>query len=601
MAELKQQKKSTFEDKQARITAILDPVQDRIPDGFELKPRGVFLGSTRLTRRPIWPAGVLRDHDGGGHALLVRGIVDASGTVTELEVSFDLLHGSSARLAAYLSESGLRVEVGAARDLAQYLNAFRTTVTFIRVKKCGWIGDPWDSLQFALPTGVIGEPGNFDLSRLRSNPLLKSMVSKGTLEEWQDSVARLAKQHHVVVAILCTPFAAVTMPLLEAEPVGVHLRDKTTTGKTTTAAAASSVFGRPYAAPDGPAYLLTLNATGNWLEMAFTSRNHVLMALDELGLLDGLVFSTLIYRLSGGVTKGRLARDGSMREGESFSLCYVTTGERSISELLAEDERIGRVRAGQLVRCLNCETGGNIILADTPEEAKKIVHDLKEAMTRNYGVAGPAFIERLIAAIKNGQVDRELLMESWEEITNELLLPQLEVHQQRAVKNLALICLGGCLACELGVLPFDQDDVIASFKVLRSMYLASDSLSDAALAARKLRDHISARIDRYGVVGEPSYHYRGQAGSKWRVQGEWFYLFTREDLCRAAGVTDPREVLLYLKHYGLLKLNSPGKLQAKVPAGDESSSRQHNRYAISEALLEWTDDMQHPPRVLRKK
>lgn len=282
---------------------------------------------------------------------------------------------------------------------------------------------------------------------------------------------------------------------------------------------------------------------------------------------------------------------------------FHSTGERSVLEMLSEDNRLGRVRAGQMVRMLNLKTGGQIVMADSDEEAKEVVHVLRHNAALYHGSAGPEFLRRLIGAINDGDFSFDDLRDAWDDNTRELMIDGLEVHQQRAIRHLALLAVGGCLACELDILPCDQECILSAVRVARGMYLASDIAGDGAAAARRLRDYIADNLDRFAPIVADEPRGRGDVGYKWFHNYETYYLFTRKSLCQAAGVLDPNELLRFLRQYQSLHMNNGSKLQSKVPfhkcmtnikLPGLNYNRQLNMYCVSERLLEWQDDEPHP-------
>jgi len=472
------------------------------PDGYSIEPKGLYSDDAagRVTDAPIWVRAIISDLDRRNQTILVEGL-ELNGKVIRVEVTFEMIHGRASALAAMLSSAGLRVRYGMAQHVANYINIFRAPKELIRVTQPGWVGNPLETPVFALRDRVIGRD-NYDVTRLAENKLLSGLKSKGDLALWIDQVAIPSLNHPVVAASLFVPFASVLLRLLGSESFGILLRGPSSTGKTSAAMVSASVFGRP--TPGSNSFMLTYNTTTNALEEACASRNDLGMAVDEVGSFDTGAFTTLVYRIAGGVRKGRLGRDGNLREGSSWSFAFLSTGERSVEEMLAEDTRKGRVRAGQMVRMLNIETNSKIICADSVNEAKQAVLELREAVSTQYGTAGPAYVEGLIAALDSGDLTIDSLREELNLLTDELMLPDLEIQQERAIRHLAALALGGHLASELGIMPCKRKKVVKILKVLRDMYLASGSFSDGAAAARRLRDFIADNVDRYISIKDGS-------------------------------------------------------------------------------------------------
>lgn len=576
-----------------------------IPDGYALRHYGVYSEAEDkiICDAPIWISHEIADTNGRGRTLVVVGI-NPQLEVVRTELPFALIHGSPGSLAAALSSDGLRVRYGSAREVGEYLNSFIDVPIRVRVVQPGWQGDPKKQMMFALRDRVIGG-GEFDMSRLMDNPYLNGLTSQGTLDEWIESVATPAGDHPVVAFSILVGLASPLIKLLDAESFGFLLRGGSSTGKTSALMCMASVFGRPVMGSDS--LILNFNATGNAVEGAFIQRNDVGVPIDELGMFQGQDFKSVIYRMFGGVSKARMNRDGSLRESFTFRSIMLASGEKQVDELLAEDRNGGGIRAGQLVRLMNIETAGKIIVAHTVEEAKAEVQALREAVSRNFGTAGPAFVTSLIQNLQDPNQDGftiEALRSEWDELTTKLMAKDAEVHQQRAIRNLALIALAGSIACLFEILPYEPQDVVMFVQIIRDMYLANGSTSDAALAARRLRDYMIDNADRYDDVTTERDRTRAHLGDYWIVNGIRYFLFSKSSLCKAAGVTSPNDLLHYLKLHGLIHQNNgDNKLQSRVPiARDyedvrEDYRRQASCYCISEVLTRWMDDQPSPTRA----
>ena len=103
----------------------------------------------------------------------------------------------------------------------------------------------------------------------------------------------------------------------------------------------------------------------------------------------------IAYMLANGQGKQRAGRTGQARTIRRWRLMTLSTGERSLSAVMAE---IGRKpSAGQLVRLLtipaNFEHG---VFSDLHgfSDGRALADHLKQVRTRHYGHLGPAFLER---------------------------------------------------------------------------------------------------------------------------------------------------------------------------------------------------------------
>jgi putative DNA primase/helicase len=532
-----------------------------------------------------------------------REIKRNSGLIT-VGLTYELLFGRASQVAATLAAAGFQVKHGVEKHLVAYILASSRVPKLICATRVGWVFSEDGALGFNLRDRSLGDVDGFDFSRLLESKNLLAMQESGDVEAWKSNVAMLAKGHPLLRFLLCLALTGPLLRLLGAESFGVHLCDVTSTGKTTGSLLACSVWGAANRPGSGPTLLFSFNSTTNALESLCESRNDMLMVFDEIGSHDGGSFTVTIYRIAGGVQKGRLGRDGNLRECSEWQFTFITTGERSVLETLAEDTREGRVRSGQTVRLLNLDTDNRIIRAKNQSEATEIVSTIRSAIIENYGSAGPEFVQRLIEAMRDDHIDRDTLRETWDDCLDDLMVPNLENHHVRALRHLALVALAGLLAVDLDILPFTDAEILESVHVARDMYLASpDMLGDAAREAQNVKDYIEENRDRFRRYTKGSEPVRGgQVGYQYTLHGEVFYLFTKLGLGRAAKARNLKGVLKFLLDRNLLHVNNPGKFQAKVPFIDFAQSRfeyervasnvdgkrrQVGFYAVSEELLKW--------------
>src|SRR5262249_20989730 len=157
---------------------------------------------------------------------------------------------------------------------------------------------------------------------------------------------RLTKGHRLAVLAVSTAFAGPLLYLAGQDGGGIHYRGDSSTGKTSEARGSASVWGNP------DSFLMSWRATANGLVGAAVLRTATLLALDEVGAIEGRDLSAAIYQLSAGKGKGRARRDGSLRNPSTWRIVTLSTGETSIGSRIEEDHS-RRVRAGQEVRCLD--------------------------------------------------------------------------------------------------------------------------------------------------------------------------------------------------------------------------------------------------------
>ena len=154
----------------------------------------------------------------------------------------------------------------------------------------------------------------------------------------------MAGQRLGVLAV-STALAGPLLYLSGQDGGGIHIRGSSSTGKTSLARAAASVWGPR-------TYMRSWRATANWLEGAAVLATDTSLVLDELGVIDSRELNAAVYQLAIGHGSGRARRYGFMRTPASWRVMVVSTGEISIASKV-EVDRNRRARAGQEVRILD--------------------------------------------------------------------------------------------------------------------------------------------------------------------------------------------------------------------------------------------------------
>ena len=281
----------------------------------------------------------------------------------EHAVSDSDLHGDVSALCATLATRGLKIATGPNRSfLAHYLNTRKDGDRVTIVPRTGWHVVNGKKV-FALPGNGVGIDGRVILA---AEVTASHYTSSGTLEEWQNSVAKLAEAHSRARFAVASAFASPLLALIGADGGGINLRGPSSIGKTTLLAAAASVWGRG----DERGFIRTWRGTGNGIEAAATQFSDTFLALDEIGVARGHEVGNVVYSIAGGIGKQRANRDGSARLPNTWRIFILSTGEISISDKIREGGK--RARAGQEIRVLdiNADAGkgfGVFDVGDNPE------------------------------------------------------------------------------------------------------------------------------------------------------------------------------------------------------------------------------------------
>ena len=131
--------------------------------------------------------------------------------------------------------------------------------------------------------------------------------------------------------------------------MGLHLRGGSSIGKSTALFVAGSVWG---GSPLN-GYVRQWRATDNGLEGVAVAHCDTLLCLDELSQIDARAAGAVAYMLANGAGKARASRSGESRAPMHWRSLFLSSGEISLADKLAEDGRNISLAAGQQVRVID--------------------------------------------------------------------------------------------------------------------------------------------------------------------------------------------------------------------------------------------------------
>ncbi|WP_429044247.1 DUF927 domain-containing protein [Aeromonas veronii] len=207
----------------------------------------------------------------------------------------------------------------------------------------------------------------------------------------------------------------------------------------------------------------TFNALISLIEM----HHGMGLVLDELGSFTGKNFSSLMYAMTNGQSKGRCEKDGSLIEAQNTAaLCIFSTGEMSSDDFLRKLR--DSVNSGARVRMLNIEIlqDDARLPGETLAQAKARIDQLKAACGQYYGTALPALAQRLLNLPE--ATSHEALQQLARDRVNECAgrLESLVIGAsespliRRGLDFFAMTLATGLYGIELGVLPFTESEVL---------------------------------------------------------------------------------------------------------------------------------------------
>jgi putative DNA primase/helicase len=348
------------------------------------------------------------------------------------------------RVVCHLADAGL--DIHNTFDLAvivEHLRLARVTTRLRLVERGGWHGH-----HYLGSTGTIGltsgdvpvRSGCFDMA---------PASDADDLALWQNHVAAPAMGNSRLVLALCAAFAGLAIGLLPSQGTfGLHLRGSSSTGKSTALAVAASIFG-----PAGRV-IRNWRATDNGVEAMAEAHHHRLLILDEIAQIDPHSAAQVGYTLGNGIGKERASGAGRSRQPASWQLVFLSSGEISLEEKIAEWAGAPAMREGQRVMDLPADAGQGFGLFDTLHgfsDGAALSDHLKAITSRSTGDVAVAFVERLAhnivaARLSLGDVQTRFLADHLARDGDSLT--------RRAFGNFALLAAAGEVAIGLGILPW---------------------------------------------------------------------------------------------------------------------------------------------------
>jgi putative DNA primase/helicase len=469
---------------------------------------------------------------------------------------------------------GLQLEPGseARNALLRYLQALTSNdgsplKRALAASRTGWHGHT-----FVLPDRAIGGDGLVVYQP--TSTLVAAIRQRGSLDQWQETVAQPAAGNSRLVLSLSAAFGATMLGALNyPEGFGIHLRGSSSAGKTTALELAGSVWG----GGGLTGYRQSWHATANGIEATAEAHCDLLLCLDELGQVRPEDAGRVAYQLSTGTGRQRALSDGMGASRREWRLVYLSTGEIGLADKLREARTPQRMMAGQAVRLIDlpadAEAGYGIFEhvpeiegrpSATPRERGRAFADrLVAAAQSNYGMAGPAFLEKLVADRNSATEQARQVMDM---LAEQLPPTDADGQVQRVARHLALIAAAGELAIALGIVPWPVGEAVRAVQRCFEDWLKSrESIGSAEADDAVL--HLRAIIERDGAARfqrlDSTDPVPNRIGFIREADGDIVYLIPPETWKMVMAGRDPGRAARFLLEKGILQPGEGNRLQRK--------------------------------------
>ncbi len=318
--------------------------------------------------------------------------------------------------------------------------------------RVGWLDDT-----FILPGSDVLPKGI-----VSALPINRSHFAvAGTLREWQEHVAALARGNALPMFAIMAAFAGPLLRLTQSESGGFQFVTETSNGKSSCAIAAGSVWGG--GGPNG--FADTFLTTANSLDDVAAAYSDTFLILDETGLAGdertkARTLCDAAYRLASGQSK---RRQTDVTRPMTWRILYLSTSEHDL-DTLAERAKIA-IDGGQRVRHVDilADAGKGLGVFDalgTLPSAAALAECLVDHAKCYYGTAGRAFIKRLCAHRRDDDAAlREFLNKRIGRMIKLLNVDQSDGRRVRIARRFALVYAAGRLANEYKILPWKMGEM----------------------------------------------------------------------------------------------------------------------------------------------
>lgn len=581
-----------------------------LPAGYTLDGDGLYWlepGKDGAEARPVRLSdpfdimGEARDGDGGDWGLLLR-FWDRDGMEKRKTIKRAALASDAGAVRAELAGAGMLIlsPPGQSDRFIRFLRAVTHSARLTLAERTGWV----DSSRFVLPHTIIAPPGaepvHFDgaASALHYR-------ERGNLDGWRNSLAALAPGNSLLMFAISLAFVGPIMRWLDMEGGGFHFRGASSTGKTSLAMAAGSVWG----GGGSLGFASSWRATGNALEGVAHGHTETLLILDELALVDPQEAGSAAYALASGQGKARAQQSGALRRRAEWRVMVCSTGEIGLADHMRAAKRGERTMAGQELRLLDIPADAGAGLG-----AWEMLHQMagpaafsdaiKVACATHYGHAGPAFVRGLVADAAHWEHEARRLAKAFVATASQ---DGDSGQVQRGALRFAAVAAAGEMAAALGVVPWRAGEATAAGVSCFNAWAAGfgrTGLREHRHILERVRNAIQAGQSRfasvpkakvYGAYGdEPdegsASNRQGEARSLTTLgylhdiePGKSCYLFHDSGWNEILTGCDPKEAATVLQHQGFLVPGDGGRLKRKQRVGDQTP----RFYTVRATILEW--------------
>ena len=348
-----------------------------------------------------------------------------------------------------LAEKGLLISSNRkARELLMvYIKLWPVDVRVRSVEKLGWHGGT-----FVTSDQAIGGDDDEPIMLQLDSPIHQANQQTGSLEDWKNSLGCLAQGNSRAQFAIACAAAAPLLELAGVEGGGFHLRGPSSSGKTSLLVAAASFYGLPDEAVRG------WRSTSNALEGLAALHNDGFLTLDEISEIAPEHAGEAAFLLANGKQKARANRTGSARRVLTWKLLFLSTGEESLSNLMARVRR--KPTPGQELRLLDipADAGAGLGAFDQLHDLQSgaaLSLALKDCAAKYHGTVGRLWLRWVV---KNREALADQLPEKIQKFIFDHVPEESSGQVTRAARRFGLVAAAGALIAHEGFCDWDKEE-----------------------------------------------------------------------------------------------------------------------------------------------
>lgn len=410
----------------------------------------------------------------------------------------------------------------------------------------------------------------------------------GSAKEWREQVGQACAENHRLVLAISASFAAPLLHHLDQQGFGINFRGSSSIGKTTILRVAKSVMG-------DHAHIKTWRATSSALESVAAMHNDNVLFLDEMGEADPKEIGATAYMLSNGQGKLRQTRNITLRPSLTWRLIYLSTGEVSLADMMAQVKQ--KVKAGQAVRVIDlmADAGMDLGIFDKLPESMSNGADfadhLKEVTKQQHG---HVFIEYLTELVKDLSGNMQTIREYRDEWKKVCIPEGADSQVKRVGDSFATLAAGGELATDFGLTGWEEGESGKSAEVCFSSWIKQRGGLNNQEEVDILR-YIKKHFEEHGSSKYTFNDTRARDDkTMYRMgffdkKGDYFVLPLRfeSELCEQRGF-DKKQVIRVLIEQGYLLRGGDGRstILKRLYTGDQEKESATTRvYHIDSSII----------------